>query len=139
MTKRWGLVAVLLPLANCASITEGTSQAITVNTTPPGATCRLDRDGAQLGTVDTTPGSVVVKPKTSRDILVTCEKPGFQTATYLDKSDTAAAAFGNILAGGVIGAIVDKNNGAAYKYEGTVNVTLTPAPRPAPVVGVPQS
>lgn len=136
---RWCLVGVSLLLANCASITEGTSQAITVNTTPAGATCRLDREGVQLGTVDTTPGNVVVKPKTSKNILVTCEKPGFQTASYLDKSDTAAATFGNILAGGVIGAIVDQSNGAAYKYEGTVNITLTPAPVSTPVAGVPQS
>lgn len=138
---RWCLLGLPLLLANCASVIEGTSQVITVNSIPPGATCRLDRDGAQLGTVDATPGSVTVKPKTAQDILVTCEKPGFQAAAYLDKSDTAAATFGNILAGGVIGAIVDRSNGASYKYESTVSLTLAPAAppgRPLPA-GVPQS
>ena len=123
---RFCSLSLLLLLANCAGIVEGTSQKITVNTTPAGATCRLDRAGVQLGTVDTTPGSVVVKPKSADDIMVTCEKPGFRKGSQVNKSDTAAATFGNVLLGGVIGAIADQQTGAAYKYDSAVNLKLEP-------------
>lgn len=143
---RWVAIGLLLCLANCASITEGTSQNIAINTDPPGATCRLDRAGQQLGTVDTTPGTVTVKPKTSDDILVTCEKPGYSQATFLNKSDTAASTFGNIVAGGAIGILVDRSSGAAFKYDGVVTIALSPSPpppllpaAPGPVKGAPQS
>ncbi len=134
---RFWTVLPLLALANCAGVVEGYSQKITVVTTPPGATCRLDRAGTQLGTIDTTPGSVVVSPKTAENIEVTCEKPGFSRAAATNKSDTSAAVFGNILLGGVIGAIADRQTGAAYKYDSVVNVTLSPAA--VPVSGPPQS
>ena len=127
------LLGGLLGLTSCAGIVEGTSQTITVNTVPPGATCRFDRAGVQLGTIATTPGNLVIKRKSENDVVITCEKPGFQQTSYLNKSGTAAATFGNILFGGVIGAIDDQRTGAAYKYDGTVTVTLSPAPAPMQV------
>ncbi len=127
---RFAVVLMALGLANCAGVVEGTSQKISVNTDPSGATCRFDRAGQQLGVIPSTPGDLIVKPKSADNIVITCEKPGFQQASYLNKSDTAAATFGNILLGGVIGAIADQQTGAAYKYDGTVTVTLAPAAAP---------
>ena len=124
------LLVPLMALAGCAGVMEGYSQKTVVNTVPAGATCRFDRAGQQLGTVDTTPGNVVVKPKSPQDIVITCEKAGFQQASYLNKSDTADATFGNILLGGVIGAVADQQTGAAYKYDGEVTISLSPAPVP---------
>lgn len=123
-------ILALLAVSGCATITEGTSQVIAVNTSPAAATCKLNRAGQVLGTV-TTPGTVTVKPKTADDIMVTCDKAGYQTATFLNKSSVAAATFGNILVGGVIGALVDGSNGASNKYDGTVTLSLTPSAAPS--------
>ena len=138
----------LLSLTNCATIIEGPSQALTVNTVPPAANCRLDRDGKEIGTIAETPGITVVKPRTANDILVTCQKIGYQTTTLTNKSDTSGWVFGNILFGGAIGVVVDLITGSIYKYDSSVTLTLpagsSAAPggspiRLQPVSGLPQS
>lgn len=117
-------ICVLLSLSACSTIIEGRSQEITVNTSPPGASCDLIRQDVSLGNIESTPGGVYIQ-KTKYDIKVVCKKKGYETATYLDKSDYAAAAFGNILIGGLIGAGVDAGTGAQNKYDTPVNITLS--------------
>ncbi len=112
-------------LTGCSSIIEGTSQQITVNTNPPGAECSLERQGTSIGRINPTPGAITIK-KTKYDITVICNKPGYQTASYFNKSGAAGATFGNIVAGGGIGWAIDSASGADNKYDSPVNVTLVP-------------
>ena len=128
-------ILLLLCTTSCASILEGTSQKITVATIPSGARCVAERGGAQIGIVDTTPGVFTVSPKNSVDIQINCTKTGFLPVVYKNKSDQAAAVYGNILAGGIIGILVDQSNGASYKYEGAVSIPMlaTPEVAEAPV------
>jgi len=107
----------------CASIIEGRSQEIMVNTSPAGASCVLTRNGESLGTITPTPGSLYLE-KTKYDILITCDKKGYETATYLNHSGAAGATFGNIILGGGIGWAVDSAAGADNKYDTPVNVML---------------
>jgi hypothetical protein len=127
-----GAAVLLLTVAGCASIIEGTSQTITLNTNPPGADCALMREGLVIGRVTPTPGSVVVQ-KTKHDITIACTKEGYQEATYLNHSGAAGATFGNIVLGGGIGWAIDSASGADNKYDSPVNITLVPAPTPASV------
>ena len=45
-------------LAACATIVDGTSQRVSVNTTPEGASCRVLQGGMPIGFVASTPGVV---------------------------------------------------------------------------------
>lgn len=121
-----------LALAGCSTITEGTSQRLSINTSPPGASCELTRHGESLGKIDPTPGSIEIQ-KTKYDIMVECKKDGYQTATYVNHSDVAAATVGNILIGGGIGWAIDSASGSDNKYEPTMNLGLAQnaAPQPA--------
>jgi hypothetical protein len=132
-----------MAVAGCSTLTEGTSQEITVTTNPSGATCTLTRDGHPIATIERTPDKVSVERSRS-DILITCHKNGFAEASYADKSDVAAATFSNIMTAGV-GFAVDAATGADTKYNGTVKIALdrtgdgmpgfrpiTPAPAIAP-------
>ena len=101
MIRQLCLLSVCL-LGGCASIIEGTNQRILVNTNPSGADCGLYRKGIKLGTITQAPGSTLVD-KTKNNIWIVCVKPGYQAATYLDKSGIAGGTFGNIIAGGGIG------------------------------------
>jgi hypothetical protein len=119
-----GLVS-LFALTACSSIIDGTTQEIMVNTNPAGADCSLERQGLSIARVDPTPGAGTIK-KTKYDILIRCNKDGYQEATYLNHSGSAGATFGNIVLGGGIGWAVDSAAGADNKYDSPVNITLVP-------------
>jgi len=147
MIRRLVIVSVVaLAAAGCSTLTEGTTQNITVTTTPPGALCTLTRDGQAIATISQTPGAVTVDRSTS-NILVTCHKGGFGDANYTDQADLAAATLSNVMTAGV-GFAVDFATGAGSKYNGTVDIDLMPAdigvaslpplppPRPVPAPGL---
>jgi hypothetical protein len=113
-------------LGGCSSIIEGTSQEITINTNPAGASCVLMREGQPIGSVNPTPGIILLVKKTKYDITIACDRPGFDQATFLNHSGAAGATFGNIILGGGIGWAIDSASGADNKYESPVNLTLVP-------------
>ncbi len=122
MIRYFAVLSVLL-LSACSSIVEGTSQEIVVNTTPEGANCAFEREGQVIGRVNPTPGALTVK-KTKHDMTITCTKPGYETASFFNKSDVAGATVGNIILGGGIGWAIDSASGADNKYTTPVNITL---------------
>lgn len=119
-------------LAGCGTITQGTSQNITITSTPPGAHCNLNRKGEHVATLDRTPGTVKVD-KTKNDILLTCTLAGYQEASVNLESGYGAGTFGNIILGGGIGWAIDSASGADNKYPSTAAVQFVPVAA-APVV-----
>jgi hypothetical protein len=89
-------------LSGCASIVEGRSQTILVNTNPAGANCTFVRNNEPAGSVAATPNSILLE-KTKYDLIIKCDKPGYDEATYFNKSGIDNWVFGNILIGGLIG------------------------------------
>jgi hypothetical protein len=130
---RWVSVAAALAAASslsaCASIFEGTSQEISVVTNPPGAVCVFDRQGYEVGRVQSTPGTANIR-KSKYDITIKCDRAGFAQAQYLNHSGTTATIAGNVAADLVLTAglssIVDSADGADNKYDSAVNITLIP-------------
>jgi hypothetical protein len=122
MERLW--IAILLLLAACASLSHGTTQQIALTTEPPGATCTLSRQGLSIATVAPTPGLALVQ-RDKRDILATCSKAGYQTATRSLHPGVADSSFGNILVGGLIGVAIDSANGADNEYPASVSIPLT--------------
>ena len=123
-------------LGACGTITQGTSQNITITSTPAGAHCDLDRKGEHVATLDKTPGVVKVD-KTKNDILMTCKLPGYQDASTNLESGYGAGTFGNIILGGVIGWGIDEATGAVNKYPSTAQITFVPVGSPTPTAPVP--
>jgi hypothetical protein len=112
-------------LAGCGTITQGTSQDIAITSSPPGGHCDLNRKGEHVASLYRTPGSVIVDKSVS-DIVLTCDKPGYQTASVNLESDYSMGLFGNVIIGGAIGVGVDYATGAANKYPSTANVQFVP-------------
>ncbi len=125
-------------LCGCGTITQGTSQNITITSNPSGGHCDLTRMGEHVATLDRTPGTVKVD-KTKNDILMTCSLAGYQDASANLESGYGAGTFGNIILGGVIGWGIDSATGADNKYPTTANVQFVPvaAPAPAPAAAAP--
>jgi hypothetical protein len=103
-------------LAACATITKGTTQAVSV-TTPgaPGAVCTLTSGGIGGAKTLTTPATIVLE-KSQDNIQVVCKKECFQDGVGIIPSHTETMTAGNIVAGGVIGLGVDAASGAMNRY-----------------------
>ena len=126
---RSGLLALAVSLSGCVSVFEGTSQDINVVTNPGDASCVFERQGMAIGTIANTPGLLTVR-KSKYDILVKCNKPGYQQASYLNHSGVSATIAANVAADLIltagISSIVDSANGADNKYDSVVNITMIP-------------
>jgi hypothetical protein len=116
---------IAISLSGCGTITQGTTQNITITSSPSGGHCDLNRDGGHLATLYSTPGRVHVD-KTKYDIAVICTKPGYQTASVNLESGYGIGTFGNAILGGAIGWGIDSATGADNKYPSTANVQFIP-------------
>lgn len=130
--KLAGVLALTALLPACATILEGSSQDVAIETAPPGASCSVDRKGEHLGTVAPTPGTLKLD-KSRHDLAVTCSKPGYVTATLVQPSKFVGTTFLNLIVGGGVGFIVDASSGANNAYPKQVRMDLAPA-MPGPVV-----
>jgi hypothetical protein len=76
--KKVLIIAALMLLTSCASITKGTSQTIIFNIEPKGTTCVATRDGdGEIGSISTTNNTLKVS-KDKDDIVVKCSAPGYK-------------------------------------------------------------
>ena len=121
-----------------------------MKTTPPGARCTFWRNGGLVADIPSTPGSVTVQ-KTKVDLFVVCDKAGYASATYVNRSGLATATYANVLTLGLAWAY-DSSRGADNKYEGEIELSLAPsgitvpieqappppAPEPVPTVAAPR-
>ena len=122
MKRLLPLLGLLLTSA-CASITQGTTQSVSVVTEPPGATCIISREGVQVAIVNPTPGTIRID-KSSRALDVRCTLDNHEPGLTSVSSSVQAMTAGNILVGGAIGLAVDAATGAMHQYPPNVNMLL---------------
>ena len=120
-----GLMMVCAALAGCATITQGTSQSIVINTPgAAGSTCSLTSSAIPSQTV-VTPVVLNVE-KSQQSIAVRCQKECYQDGFGIVASNMEVMTAGNLVAGGVIGLGVDAASGAMHKYASETNVIMVP-------------
>jgi hypothetical protein len=123
--KLLALTAIILTLTGCASITGSKLQPLSVQTVHDGKEvsgvgCTLTNDAGKWFV--TSPGSVTVQ-KSTGDMAVDCAKDDLKGhENVVSKSN--GAVWGNIIAGGGIGYIVDRNTGAGFDYPNSITVVL---------------
>ena len=122
------IVAMGANLGGCATVLNGTSQPVEFMSDPSGATVKLVN-----GQTCTTPCQYSMRR--GNDSMVTYSMAGYEPAEVYIQSRTGAGVAGNILAGGIIGGVVDASNGAAnHLYPDPVYVRLAPAGSATPAV-----
>ena len=119
-------IVVVSNLSACATVVRGTKAKYSINSTPAAADVALS-----TGQSCVTPCNLKIKRKNG--FTATFNKPGYQSQTaHVDSKVSGgggAAAAGNILAGGIIGGIVDGANGSLNSfYPSKLDVTLIPSP-----------
>jgi hypothetical protein len=130
--RNLGIVALCVALCGCASATRGTTEQISITSTPPGA--QADVKGLENPTVCVTP--CVVQVKRNADVTVNLTKEGYEPAVVpltKEVAGSGAAGFaGNVLVGGLVGMGVDAATGAAMDHKpNPVVVTMQPIGRHA--------
>jgi PEGA domain len=133
MIRLFLAAVIAVPCVGCASVTRGTTENISIATTPAGATAEIS--GLEIPTACVTP--CVIVAKRNADITVAISKEGYEPQIIpLTKEvpGSGAAGFaGNVLAGGLIGMGVDAATGAAQDHKpNPVIVTLQPIAPVAP-------
>jgi hypothetical protein len=118
-------------VSGCATVTRGTHEAWTVNTTPGGASVTTSNGDK----CDQTPCTFTMDHRDNFD--VTISKPGYRDwhghVTHEFSSGGGAAFAGNVVLGGGVGMIVDAASGATQKLvPNPLNVTLDPVDAAAP-------
>jgi hypothetical protein len=122
MVRILGLAAALM-LGGCAAIVTGSHQELAINTTPAGADCAIERDGASIGKIQSTPGTAMIE-RTKADLTIVCRKAGYQQASSVVKSGLEPWTYGNLVLGHVVGVGVDMASGSWNKYQSPTNLTL---------------
>ncbi len=124
MLKFIPLLAALV-LTGCASITGKQLQPLSVTTVfnhqeVAGVGCTLSND---TGTwFLTSPGTATIH-KSTADLVVECKREAL-VGTSLVESGANVHVWGNILVGGLVGYVVDRQTGAGFDYPTTLTVTM---------------
>jgi hypothetical protein len=137
MSKWFALAIAAALLSGCASVTRGTTENISISSTPSGVEATIT--GMDVPTSCLTPCAIVVKR--SADITVAFNKEGFEPQIVpltTEVAGSGAAGFaGNILLGGGVGMIVDGVTSAAMDHKpNPVIVNMRPAYVPPPPVAL---
>jgi hypothetical protein len=123
--KKLCFALVTVALAGCSSILDSRTQTITIMSDPAGANCRLLRSGTVIAEISGTPGTATVR-KSTHDIVIVCDKAGYQQASTINVADVSAETVGSAILGGGLGWAIDSTTGTANQYDSKVTVKLVP-------------
>lgn len=106
----------------CATVVNGPRQNIGLGSTPTAAIVRVNNQQTL-----TTPATVNLERDQNHTLVFS--KEGYEDNSVVLTSSTSGWVWGNVLAGGLIGGVVDFASGSARKLsQDAVHVTLTPLP-----------
>lgn len=122
-----GGLGVLSALTGCASVTQGTTQSVKVETltaagqSVEGAECKVSNDKADIIVLSGQSASV---RRSGATLNIECTQPGQAPANGQATSRVNTGMVGNILVGGLIGAAIDSSTGAGFNYPSWVQLVF---------------
>lgn len=102
------VAALATNLAGCATVINGTKTDYFADSRPGGAAVKFSN-----GRSCTTPCKIELRRKD--DLRADITLPGYKPTYVLIQSKLGGSAFGNLVAGGIIGGVVDGANGASNR------------------------
>jgi hypothetical protein len=108
-------------LSGCATLVHGTTERVQLESRPAGAEVIIDDSRHVI-----TPAAVKLSRGSSHHLVF--HKPGYEDAKAELTSGLSGWMLGNLVAGGLVGVMIDATNGAGHKLSSdTVNMTLMPS------------
>ncbi len=110
-------------LTGCASVLNGDSQYLTLQVTCKGRDFRTYCTASnQLGTWGfRTPETKVIK-RDSSPLKITCSSPTIGTYSASQRADINPVTLGNVMVGGIVGAVVDGSNNSFWQYQEVISL-----------------
>lgn len=121
--RQVGILLGLLTIGGCATVLDGTSQSMRVNSSPRSAVCEATRQGEVLGSTSAS-SPVLQLTKSRHDILLTCSALGYETASAIIPSSASSSGVASIFVFDL--GITDYITGALNEYPSAASVTLKP-------------
>lgn len=119
---------VLTFASGCATIVKDDSQPVAFSSDPQGSTVSINGIPRE-----TTPTTMMIKRQNQAQ-MVTFELTDYHPVTFKLEKSMAGMVWGNIIFGGVVGAVVDASSGKGINYEDSVHVKMIPLSEPPPIV-----
>lgn len=113
----------LAALSGCASIASDNDTTTYIQTVPELARCDLKGDDFERVVV--TPGAISL-PSKAAPVSVTCTADSYKPGVATLDTSVDGWIFGNIILGGVIGAVIDAGRGAGMRYPEEIEIILEP-------------
>jgi hypothetical protein len=134
MKSTLAAAAIAVFLSGCASIFNGPTQSVSVQSVPEGASVSVTNKAGDKIHSGTAPVTITLKRGAgyfkSEVYTFAFTKEGYATKELIITGGISGWYFGNILLGGVIGMVaVDPVTGAMYGFPETVVGTLESAPK----------
>ena len=113
--------------SGCATITGSETQNISLQALDSSgvavaeAECKLTND---KGNWRAKPPTIAVVTRSAEDLTVQCDADGQQPGMVRAVSRANAGMVGNIIFGGVVGAVIDHSKGTAYDYPSILRVVF---------------
>ena len=125
--------SIVLALSGCASIFNGPSQAVTIQSVPEGAAITVTNRSGEKIHAGTAPVTLTLKRGAgyfkSETYTVAFSKDGFAAKELTITGTMSGWYIGNLIFGGVIGMLaIDPVTGAMYSFPESVSGTLDAAP-----------
>lgn len=127
MLRKLAPIVLAALVTGCASVTGGNAQKMYVQahaadgTAVQGAECSLSNDKGTWRVRSPGDTSII---RSNKPMEVKCEKAPLPAGVVSVESGTRAAMLGNIMIGGVVGAVIDHSSGAAYEYPEMIRVVM---------------
>lgn len=127
--KNFAVIVSALAVAGCATIIDGSSKPVSIQTNPSGAKFTISNREGQVISSGTTPQQITLKNGDGYfkkgEYTIKVSKPGYDDTTAEIHPNIAGWYFGNLLLGGAIGMlIVDPITGAMYKLPDTTVIPM---------------
>ena len=126
------IVVLAFVVSGCASINSGTTQQVTIDSDPPGATviigAKKKKDGKYIMVNSVNAGVTPLVVELSRkDGMVEVSKEGYETQVVDLKKTMNPWVWGDIVLTSLLSTSIDTSTGAVYQYKpGQYMVPLTP-------------
>ena len=124
------IIALGAILSACSSIFYNAVKPVSVITEPPGASCDFTRAGIKIGTIATTPGTLVISGQKT-PIMAVCRLPGFQNTLKTIEAHRGGEFLSGLLAEDILkktgaSSLVGYDEDAAYSYDPVVRIIMAP-------------